>query len=226
MKKMRQNKELEHFRDLKEREKALMLREREGGMSRWAAFLSGAALAALLPSVALAHVGLGQASGFIPGFGHPAGGLDHVMAMVMVGILAWRLGGRAVWLLPATFLCLMAVGGALGAGGIGLPFVEAGIALSVIVLGAVIAAGFRSPVGPSMALVGLFAIAHGHAHGVELPDGAGGLAFGAGFVLATALLHAAGVAVARISEGYGAYAVRLAGVGAALAGLGLLAGTV
>ena len=146
-----------------------------------------------MPSIASAHTGVGDTAGFSHGFLHPLTGLDHVLAMVMVGIFAWQLGGRALWLVPTTFVALMAVGVALGVTGIGVPFVEAGIALSVIVLGAIVALRVRAPVAAAMAVVGLFAIFHGHAHGSEMPESAADIAYGMGFMLATALLHAAGI---------------------------------
>ena len=192
--------------------------------------LALATLAALVPSVAHAHVGGDHAAGFVHGFVHPVTGLDHVLAMVLVGVFAWQLGGRALGLVPAAFLGLMAVGGGLGMAGIGLPFVEAGIALSVIALGAVVAVRLRTPVALAMAVVGLFAMFHGYAHGAEMPQSALGLAYGAGFVLSTALLHAAGIGLgvlmARAADARGALAVRAAGAVSALAGVAILAGLV
>lgn len=189
-----------------------------------------ALLAAMAPSVAFAHTGVGDTAGFAHGFLHPLTGLDHVLAMVMVGVFAWQLGGRALWLVPATFVALMAVGGALGVAGIGVPFVEAGIALSVIVLGAIVALRIQAPVAVAMAVVGLFAIFHGHAHGSEMPESAAGLAYGLGFMLATALLHAAGVGLGFLigwaAERKGPIVVRTAGAAAALAGVAILAGLV
>lgn len=186
-----------------------------------------ALLAAMAPSVAFAHTGVGDTAGFAHGFLHPLTGLDHVLAMVMVGVFAWQLGGRALWLVPATFVALMAVGGALGVAGIGVPFVEAGIALSVIVLGAIVALRIQAPVAVAMAVVGLFAIFHGHAHGSEMPESAAGLAYGLGFMLATALLHAAGVGLGFLigwaAERKGPIVVRTAGAAAALAGVAILA---
>lgn len=185
---------------------------------------------ALLPSMASAHTGVGDTAGFAHGFLHPLTGLDHVLAMVMVGVFAWQLGGRALWLVPATFVALMAVGGALGVAGIGLPFVEAGIALSVIVLGAVVALRVQAPVAVAMAVVGLFAIFHGHAHGAEMPETAAGLGYGLGFMLATALLHAAGIglgfAIGWADARKGPIVARTAGAAAALAGVAILAGLV
>ncbi len=183
---------------------------------------------ALLPAVAFAHTGVGEASGFAHGFAHPVSGLDHILAMVMVGILAWQLGGRALWLVPASFVLVMALGGGLGVAGVDVPFVEVGIALSVVVLGAMVALGVNAPVAAAMGLVGLFAIFHGHAHGAEMPEDAGGVAYAAGFMLATALLHAAGLAagflIGRAGQHYGRAVVRAAGAFAAAAGLGILAG--
>lgn len=191
-----------------------------------------AALAAcvLAPSLAFAHTGVGQTVGFVHGFSHPISGLDHVLAMVLVGILAWQLGGRALWLVPATFVTVMTVGGTLGMMGIAVPFVEAGIAFSVIVLGAVVALGIKAPVAIMAGVVGLFAIFHGHAHGSEMPAAAGGLAYAAGFMLATAALHIAGIAagflIGKVSEHKGAIVMRSAGGIAALAGVALFTGLV
>jgi len=191
-----------------------------------------AALAALVlaPSLAFAHPGAGQAVGFAHGFSHPMSGLDHILAMIMVGVVAWQLGGRAVWMVPATFVAVMGLGGALGMMGISIPFVESGIALSVIVLGAVIALNVRAPVAVAAGLVGLFAIFHGHAHGSEMPAAAAGMSYAAGFMIATATLHAIGLAmgfaIARAGDAQGAFVTRSAGGVAALAGVGLLTGLI
>lgn len=146
----------------------------------------------------------------------------------MVGAFAARLGGRALWMLPATFMLVMAAGGALGVAGVALPFVEVGIALSVLVLGAAVALNMRAPLAAAMGLVGLFALFHGHAHGAEMPDNAGGLAYGVGFLLATALLHGAGLALglglSQAGGRRGTIVMRSAGGLAAVAGAGLLAG--
>jgi urease accessory protein len=189
---------------------------------------AAAATLALMPGAAFAHTGVGETSGFVHGFSHPTSGLDHVLAMVMVGVLAWQLGGRALWLVPAAFVLVMALGGALGVAGIEVPFVETGIALSVVVLGAVVALGIRAPVAAATGLVGLFAVFHGHAHGMEMPEDAGGLAYAAGFMIATSLLHMAGIGagllIGTTSAGYGPAVVRSAGGLSAVAGLGILAG--
>lgn len=157
------------------------------------------ALGALLPSFAYAHVGvghvgIGEASGFLHGLTHPTSGLDHVCAMLAVGLWAAQMGGRSVWAVPLTFVSMMALGGALPMLGISLPFVEQGIVLSVLLLGALIAASIRLPLWLSSSMVGLFALWHGHAHGAEMPALASGMAYALGFVLATALLHVTGIA--------------------------------
>jgi urease accessory protein len=187
----------------------------------------------LIPTAAFAHPGLGDAHGFVAGFAHPLGGLDHILAMVTVGIFAWQLGGRALWLVPATFVLAMAAGGALamaaggalGMAGVPVPFVEVGIATSVIVLGAVVAFARKAPVAIAVGIVGLFAIFHGHAHGTEMPLDATGGTYAAGFMLATALLHTAGIAlgfaIGRIAHGRAAY--QLGGSLVALAGVAILA---
>ena len=191
-----------------------------------------AALAAcvLAPSLAFAHTGIGQTVGFAHGFTHPVSGLDHVLAMILVGVLAWQLGGRALWLVPTTFVSVMAIGGALGMMGISVPFVEAGIAFSVIVLGAIVALGIRAPLAIAAGVVGLFAIFHGHAHGSEMPAAAAGIAYAAGFMLATSVLHIAGITIGyligKISEQQGAIVMRSAGGIAALAGIGLFTGLI
>jgi len=186
-----------------------------------------AAIAAfvLVPGVALAHPGHGDA-GFTHGFAHPLSGLDHVLAMLAVGLYAALLGGRALWLVPASFVAMMAVGGALGMAGIALPYTEAAIALSVIVLGLAVALRVSLPTLVAMALVGTFAVFHGHAHGAEMPQAASGYAFAAGFVLATALLHGVGIALglaaAKLADHGGWRAAQLAGGAMALAGVALL----
>lgn len=192
------------------------------------AIYTSALALALIPSVALAHTGVGDTGGFFHGFAHPVSGLDHVLAMVMVGLFAWQLGGRALWLVPATFVLVMAMGGALGATGIGVPFVETAIALSIIVLGASVALGLKAPVAVAMGIVGLFAVFHGHAHGAEMPENAGGLAYAAGFMIATAILHGMGIAIGvligRAGELHGSSIVRASGGAAAVAGIGILTG--
>lgn len=180
----------------------------------------------LLPSAALAHTGVGSASGFVHGFAHPAGGLDHVLAMVTVGLLAWQLGGRALWLVPACFVAVMALGGWLGMAGIGLPHVEIGIALSIIVLGAIVALRIKSPLAIAMGIAGLFAVFHGYAHGAEMPPDAPGAAYAAGFLIATALLHLSGIALGFMIARLGRVPLRLGGALVSLAGVAILAGLI
>ena len=179
-----------------------------------------------VPTAALAHPGIGEMHGFVHGFAHPLGGLDHILAMVTVGTFAWQLGGRALWLVPATFVLAMAIGGALAMTGVPVPMVEAGIAASVIVLGAIVALGIKAPLAIAMGLVGLFAIFYGHAHGSEMPLAAATGVYAAGFMLATALLHmtgiAIGAAIGRIGDAYGLATYRLGGGMVAVAGVAIL----
>jgi len=146
----------------------------------------------------------------------------------MVGVFAWQLGGRALWLVPTTFVAVMAVAGALGIAGIGVPFVDIGIAVSVVVFGAVVAFDLKAPTVAVMGVVGLFAVFHGHAHGAEIPEDTGGVAYAAGFMIATALLHLAGISagflIGKAGEHYGSLAVRLAGGSVTVAGVVLLVG--
>jgi urease accessory protein len=199
-------------------------------MVKIAARATVATLLTLAPTIAFAHVGVGETTGFMHGFSHPLSGLDHILAMVMVGVFAWQLGGRALWLVPTTFVLVMAFGGALGIAGVDLPFVEVGIALSVIVLGVIVAPSIKAPVYAAMALVGVFAIFHGHAHGTEMPESSGGLTYAVGFMLATALLHVVGIGVGfvvcQVGQRYGTMVYRVAGGAAAVAGVWLLFGYV
>jgi urease accessory protein len=192
-----------------------------------ARFAAAAAALIALSGAALAHSGAGVTSSFTHGFVHPIGGLDHVLAMVAVGLYAALLGGRALWLVPATFIGAMAAGGALGMTALALPHGEIGIALSVIALGLAIALRISLPVLIATALAGLFAILHGHAHGAEMPD-ASGLTYAAGFMLATALLHGVGIALGlaagRLSERGGWRAAQAAGGAMAFAGVAILLG--
>ncbi|MFO0986990.1 MAG: HupE/UreJ family protein [Alphaproteobacteria bacterium] len=155
-----------------------------------------AALAAALAAApAVAHTGHGL-DGFAAGFAHPFGGIDHLLAMIAVGAWAAQQGGRAVWALPAAFLGAMALGGVFGFAGSSLAGTEGAILASVLVLGAVIAAAAKLPIAVAAPLVGAFALFHGLAHGAELPEDGNAPAYAAGFVAATALLHAAGIALA------------------------------
>jgi len=167
------------------------------------------AFLAFAPTVASAHPGH-DGAGLIHGFLHPLGGVDHIIAMVAVGLLAARLGGRALWLVPASFVVTMAGAGLAGIAGAGLPYVETGIAFSVVVLGAVAVFRVAMPVAAAMGLAAFFAVFHGYAHGIEMPETASGLAYGAGFVVATAMLHGVGIGLGLAIGQIGRSAVRRA----------------
>jgi len=169
---------------------------------------------------ALAHVQAGQATGFLTGLLHPVSGLDHVLAMVAVGLWGAQLGAPAIWLLPVTFPVVMALGGLLGLLGVPLPGVEVGIAASAVLLGGAVMTERRVPVYAAAALVGFFAVFHGHAHGTELPPEQSGLLYSLGFVAATGCLHAIGIAIGAIHRWpAGRIALRIAGGGVGIAGL-------
>ncbi len=159
-----------------------------------AVLLSGLTLATA-PAVAHAHILQGEAGGFLHGFEHPLSGVDHMLAMFCVGLWGAQMGGRAVWSLPIAFPLVMVVGGMLGIAGVPLPAVESGIALSIIVLGVSIAVLWRPPEWLALAVIGVFAIFHGYAHGAELPNSTDPADYAIGFVVATGLIHIAGIAV-------------------------------
>lgn len=186
-----------------------------------------AAVSVLTPVAALAHTGAGDTHGVVHGFMHPVTGLDHVLAMVAVGILAALLGGRTIWLVPASFVALAAVGGLLGVQGVLVPFVEFGISASVVLLGLAIALQARLPLGWTVGLVGLFGLYHGYAHGAEMPADASGFAYGAGFLAATAMLHIAGIGlglgIAHMARRSATRFAQAGGTAIALAGIVLLA---
>ncbi|MBD8905582.1 HupE/UreJ family protein [Methylorubrum zatmanii] len=169
-------------------------------MKRFSAALP-AGLIVLLPHAALAHPGHGEASGLAQGLLHPVGGADHMLAMVAVGLLAAFYGGRALWALPLSFLGMMTLGAGLGITGLALPYVEIGIGLSVVAFGLALALRVAAPLAALMALVGGFAVFHGYAHGAEMPESASGLAYGLGFLAATAALHLAGLGLGRVLNG-------------------------
>ena len=172
-----------------------------------------------LPSVASGHEEIGVAAGFVSGFLHPLFGLDHVVAMVAVGLLGAVMGPPAIWLLPLVFPLVMAFGGVLGVVGVPLPGIEVGIALSGVVLGMLVAFAVRPPVWLAAILVGVFAIFHGYAHGTELPAATSPLAYGIGFVVATGMLHGSGIAIGLLLRWpAGAVIVRLTGASIAITG--------
>jgi urease accessory protein len=167
---------------------------------------------AALPTMAHAHAEMGESTGFLTGFLHPLSGLDHIIAMVAVGVWGAQLGAPAIWMLPVTFPIVMAFGGFLGLIGVPIPGVEIGIALSGVLLGAAVMTEIRPPLIIAAALIAVFAICHGHAHGAELPPGASGLTYSIGFVVATGLLHACGIGIGTIHRwSYGRLALRALG---------------
>ncbi|MEM1317084.1 MAG: HupE/UreJ family protein [Pseudomonadota bacterium] len=174
---------------------------------------------ALISTIARAHVGEGIDSGFESGFWHPILGWDHVVAMVAVGLWGAFLGRPAIFILPVVFPLVMAVGGALGIMGMPLPYVEAGIALSGVVLGLLIAFAMKAPLWVAAVIVGIFAIFHGHAHGTEFPTEFDATGYAIGFVIGTGLLHMVGIAFgALVGSEIGKVAVRA--VGALIAAVG------
>jgi urease accessory protein len=160
-----------------------------------------------------AHVGVGETGGFSHGFCHPLGGLDHLCAMIAVGLWAAQMDGRSIWAVPLSFVSVMVLGGVVGMLGIPVSFAEQGIVISVLILGVFITAAVRLPLAPSIIIVGLFALCHGYAHGAEMPENVSGFTYAAGFILATAALHVvgigAGVALQKLAN---ASVVRFAGV--------------
>lgn len=188
------------------------------------ALLALVALFATAAVPALAHTGTGPVSGLAAGFAHPMGGLDHMLAMIAVGLLGASLGGRWMWALPAIFVSVMIVGGLAGVSGAPLPLVELGIKGSVVVLGLAIVFGASLSGVAAAALVAVFAIFHGHAHGTEMPASVAAFDYAAGFVAATAILHAAGLGIGLstgLLAGRTGVLARQAG-GGAIAALGLV----
>jgi urease accessory protein len=184
-----------------------------------------ATIVVLIAGPAEAHGVGGALDGLLGGFAHPFLGLDHVVAMVAVGLWGAFLGAPAIWLLPVVFPLVMAVGGALGILGVPLPATEIGIAASAIVLGAMVAVAARPALWIAAILVGAFAIFHGYAHGAELPAGADATAYSVGFVVATGLLHLIGILFGLLTRWpAGQVAVRVAGVTIAAIGVVTLSG--
>ena len=172
-----------------------------------------------------AHTGEGVAGGLMSGFFHPIQGLDHVTAMVAVGILGAFLGRPAIWVLPVVFPLVMTIGGVLGLIGVSIPYIEVGIAVSSIVLGLMILFAVQPPLWVAAIIVAAFAIFHGHAHGTELPNAVNALAYSIGFVVSTGLLHLAGIAIGELIRWpVGRIIARAIGGLIALAGVGFLAG--
>ena len=192
------------------------------------ALAATSALLVVLPTAALAHSGAVSGAGFSHGLLHPLGGADHVLAMLAVGLLAFVLSGRALLLVPLSFVAMMVVGFLLGRAGMPLPGIELGIALSSLVIGALATLSRAIPLSVAMGTAGLFAVFHGHAHGAEIPVAADALAYALGFVAATGLLHAGAIVVALAASRLGGRAgpslLRTAGAAVALGGVGVLAG--
>ena len=177
-------------------------------------------LSLMFPTLAFAHTGVGQITGFMHGFGHPVGGADHILAMVAVGLWAAQIGGRALWVVPCTFVSIMVLGGILGFSGVLVPFVEEGILVSILILGILIAGAFKLPLVYSSLLVGIFAIFHGHAHGAEMPESIGAASYAVGFALATAMLHLAGIGLGMLMKKINMQTVtRFAGAAIAVSGI-------
>ena len=170
------------------------------------------ALAVLFAQPAFAHMQRGEAAGLLTGFMHPISGLDHVLAMVAVGLWGAQLGAPAIWVLPVAFPLVMAMGGMLGFIGVPIPGVEIGIAASAIMLGLAVMFEVRPPLVVAALLVGVFAIFHGYAHGTELPSGQSALLYSLGFVVATGCLHAVGIGIGTMHRwSWGQRVLRLAG---------------
>ncbi len=185
-------------------------------MARWPLLV---ALLLVTAEPLFAHEQSGQARSFLTGFLHPLSGLDHVVAMIAVGLWGAQLGAPAIWVLPVTFPMVMALGGFFGLVGLPLPGVEPGIALSALTLGCMVATEARPKLAVAAAIVGVFAIFHGHAHGTELPAGQSGLTYSIGFVVATGCLHATGIALGLVHQWrWGRGAMRVAGTAVACAG--------
>lgn len=179
----------------------------------------------LTATAASAHTGDAAGAGFVTGFTHPLLGWDHVAAMVAVGLWGAFLGAPAIWVLPVAFPLVMALGGVIGVAGVPLPGIETGIAASALVIGLAVALAARPPLWVAAAIVALFAVFHGHAHGTEMPAAADPIAYAAGFVIATGLLHLAGIAFGLLAaRPAGRIAVRAAGGVIALGGAAFLAG--
>jgi urease accessory protein len=187
--------------------------------------LLSAVLLGLAASPAFAHSGAGHTHSFAAGFGHPLGGLDHILAMVTVGLWGALVGGRALWAWPAAFVGTMIVGFAVAASGTGAPFVEPAILASGIALGLAVMLAVKAPVWAGALIAGAFAFFHGQAHGSEAGGGAALIPYAAGFAIATATLHLAGIGLGLAADGrMGRLALRGAGAAVVLAGVAIAAG--
>jgi urease accessory protein len=182
--------------------------------------MTALSLVLLWARTASAHVQIGEATGFLTGLRHPISGLDHVLAMVAVGLWGAQLGAPAIWLLPVAFPLVMAIGGMLGLMGMPLPGIEYGIAASAILLGTAVMFEVRPPLAAAAILVAFFAVFHGHAHGTELPPGQSALLYSLGFVMATGCLHATGIGIGTIHRWpWGQTLLRVCGAAVAVGGV-------
>jgi len=175
---------------------SICIKRGHSSVALWVAAVS----VVLWPLAAWGHVESGQAGGFLSGLSHPVSGLDHVLAMVAVGLWGAQLGAPALWVLPVAFPMMMAFGGMLGLMGMPLPGVELGVALSAMVLGALVLGGIRLSLTAAVLVVAFFAVFHGHAHGTELQAGQNAMLYSLGFVIATGLLHALGIGIGLIQR--------------------------
>jgi len=161
----------------------------------------------------------------LTGLAHPLSGLDHMLAMIAVGLWGAQLGPPALWLLPVTFPLVMSIGGFLAQVGVRVPGVEGGVALSALLLGLMVAIEAKPKLPLAAALVAVFAIFHGHAHGAELPPEQSGLTYSIGFVISTGCLHLAGITIGFAYKWRaGQFAVRLIGAAIAVGGAIFLKG--
>ncbi|CAM2968668.1 HupE/UreJ family protein [Rariglobus hedericola] len=184
------------------------------------------AVLAALPAIASAHPGHDGGHDltwdFAGGFQHPIFGLDHLLAMIAVGVWAMQIGGRGRWLIPATFVGVMTLGAAIGTQGVAFPAVEQMIAASLLVFGLMIAMAKRLPIYAGLGLTALFALFHGIAHGAEIPANSNGLSYGLGFVIATVALHSVGLALGKLSASQSSWFAKAAGAGVATVGAVML----
>lgn len=178
----------------------------------------------VLPTIAYAHdeTTVARFGSFIAGLTHPILGLDHLLAMLSVGIISAQIGGKAIWQVPTTFVAVMAIGGTLGLLGVGLTAIEFGIALSVLALGVAIFMEKGIPIAVVMVAVGLFAIFHGYAHGAEMPSLAQPVRYALGFLTGTAVIHITGVLIGDIPSHYKSGPIILRSLGAVIAVCGIL----
>jgi urease accessory protein len=182
--------------------------------------LVAAIVVILGPRSAFAHTGIGPAHDLLHGLAHPLTGLDHLIAMFAVGLWAAQRSGRAIWFVPLTFVLAMTLGATLGMSRVSIPYVEPALAISVLMLGVFVAAAVRLPLSISAVIVGLFAIAHGYAHGAEIPASASGFFYALGFAAATVLLHAAGISFGLLMQRlHASQLVRLAGIAITVCGM-------